>query len=660
MPVDTGVSIRGLSLQLTYDTAKQKAAVAASLSPKDFGDAPSFGGLWMSSLHRRLAIGVGEFGINAHRGDGHIVSFAYTNGAYTTDADAIDQLKAVTGGYQLTAGSSKSIETYNTVGQLTSITTAQGNTLSFSYSDASTPATTAPAPGYLLTVTDNTGRSIRYEYTFPAGATSFNDAHISKVIDPAGQTITPAYDSSGNLTSLTWPDTKTKSFLYENAALPWALTGVIDENTSRYATIGYDAAGNAISSELAGGVDKYVTSYSTPPQAQRTQFVQPSTGFTQETSSWSPPVAPSFSKPNGSTSSIGSTSVQGMTLLTSMSQPAGAGCAASTSAQTYDANANITSHDDFSGNRTCYAYDAKNQEVTRVEGLATSVACTTVLPANATLPSNARKTSTSYHPDWRLATVTTAPGSITTNIYQGQADPFNANQVANCTPAANMPNGKPLPLLCKQVIQATLPSGALDTTVANTTTSYSYDAAGRILTSTDSLNRTTNYSYYSNTAFTGTDPNAIGHTIGDLQSITNPAGHITTFNSYDKSGRILQTTDPKGVVTAMSYTPRGWISSVTTTAPGQTARTTNYSYDNVGQLTGVTNPDGSTLAYSYDAAHRLIGATDAKGNSISYTLDNMGNRIKEDIKDPSGTLQRSINRSFDALNRLQQVSGVGQ
>jgi YD repeat-containing protein len=205
-----------------------------------------------------------------------------------------------------------------------------------------------------------------------------------------------------------------------------------------------------------------------------------------------------------------------------------------------------------------------------------------------------------------------------------------------------------------------LPSGALDTTVANTTTSYSYDAAGRILTSTDSLNRTTNYSYYSNTAFTGTDPNAIGHTIGDLQSITNPAGHITTFNSYDKSGRILQTTDPKGVVTAMSYTPRGWISSVTTTAPGQTARTTNYSYDNVGQLTGVTNPDGSTLAYSYDAAHRLIGATDAKGNSISYTLDNMGNRIKEDIKDPSGTLQRSINRSFDALNRLQQVSGVGQ
>ena len=93
---------------------------------------------------------------------------------------------------------------------------------------------------------------------------------------------------------------------------------------------------------------------------------------------------------------------------------------------------------------------------------------------------------------------------------------------------------------------------------------------------------------------------------------------------------------------------------------GQTARSSTYTYDNVGQLTGVTNPDGSTLSYTYDAAHRLVGATDAKGNNVTYTLDNMGNRIKEDIKDPTGVLQRSIERSFDALNRLQQVSWAVQ
>lgn len=189
---------------------------------------------------------------------------------------------------------------------------------------------------------------------------------------------------------------------------------------------------------------------------------------------------------------------------------------------------------------------------------------------------------------------------------------------------------------------------------------YTYDAQGRKLTAKDSLNATTRYVYYSDTAFTGIDPDAIGHTVGDLQSITGPSGFITTFDLYDKAGRILQTTDPKGIVTSFAYTPRGWVSSSAVTAPGLGARTTTYSYDNAGQLTGVTTPDGATLTYSYDAAHRLIGATDAKGNSVAYTLDNMGKRIAEDIKDPTGVLQRSITRSFDALNRLQQVSGAAQ
>ncbi len=156
------------------------------------------------------------------------------------------------------------------------------------------------------------------------------------------------------------------------------------------------------------------------------------------------------------------------------------------------------------------------------------------------------------------------------------------------------------------------------------------------------------------------NPNDVGHTVGDLQSVTNAAGMVTTFNSYDRAGRVRQSTDAKGVVTDTVYTPRGWISSVTVTPPGLAARTTSYTYDAAGQLTGVANPDGTSQSYSYDAAHRLIGASDNRGNTVTYTLDNMGNRISEQIKDPGGTLQRAISRSFDALNRLQQVSGAVQ
>jgi len=155
-----------------------------------------------------------------------------------------------------------------------------------------------------------------------------------------------------------------------------------------------------------------------------------------------------------------------------------------------------------------------------------------------------------------------------------------------------------------------------------------------------------------------TDPNEIGHMAGDLQSITNAAGHVTQFTQYDRTGRVRQMVDPKGVVTDMVYTPRGWTSSVTVTPPGGTARTTSYTYDNAGQLTGATLPDGTSLGYSYDAAHRLTGVTDAKGNTITYTLDNAGNKTGEQVKDPSGNLQRNITRVYDALNRVQQITGA--
>jgi YD repeat-containing protein len=195
----------------------------------------------------------------------------------------------------------------------------------------------------------------------------------------------------------------------------------------------------------------------------------------------------------------------------------------------------------------------------------------------------------------------------------------------------------------------------VDLSVPAQVSSYTYDASGRVLTAKDSLNKTTSYVYYPDTAFTGVDPAAVGHTIGDLQTITDAKGLITTFNSYDKSGRVLQMTDPKGIVTAMTYYPRGWIKTVTVTPPGGAARLTTYTYDNVGQLTGVNNPDGTTIGYTYDPAHRLVGAKDARGNSVTYTLDNVGNRISEQLKDPGGVLQRSMSRSFDALNRVQQL-----
>ena len=74
-----------------------------------------------------------------------------------------------------------------------------------------------------------------------------------------------------------------------------------------------------------------------------------------------------------------------------------------------------------------------------------------------------------------------------------------------------------------------------------------------MLTAKDPLNRTTTTAYYPATD-TAVPPK---YTMGDVQTVTNAAGHVTTFNEYDKNGRLLKMTDPNGLITTMTYHPRG-------------------------------------------------------------------------------------------------------
>ena len=532
--------------------------------------------------------------------------------------------------------------------------------MTFTYSDANTPASIAPKAGLLISVQDPQSRILQLRYAQPDVD---QPEHITQIITPEGRTIGFAYDASNNLTQVNWPDGKARNFLYVVKAGAYLLSGVVDENNSQLSTFTYDDSRLATGTYRGSHVNEYNVTYTTPPSRLVAETWDAVNQILYRDHTWQMPQGVSVQTPRATSSALSVTNVNGATLLTGQSQPAGSGCAASNSSTAYDANGNIVVQDNFQGERTCYAYDlSRNQESVRIEGLPTSANCASLIVDGATLPSGARKFKTQWHPDWRLKTKVWSPGSINTTVYNGQGDPFNGNALLNCADGATLPDGKALPRACKQVVQATTSiasgeAGAIDTSVSARISSFSYNSAGYVLSATQSGNQVTSFAYYSDTSFTGTAPNAIGHTLGDLQSTTGPSGLITTFDSYDKMGRVLQSTDPKGVVTNVTYTPRGWVQTVTTTAPGQTARLTTYSYDNVGQLTGVANPDGTTLAYSYDAAHRLTGATDTKGNSVTYTLDNSGNRIGEEVKDPTGVLQRSIARSFDALNRVQQVTG---
>jgi YD repeat-containing protein len=368
----------------------------------------------------------------------------------------------------------------------------------------------------------------------------------------------------------------------------------------------------------------------------------------------------SVNDPLGSQTTYTTSSVGGVQKIISQSQPAGSGCNASTQSIQYDTNGNKAVVDDFNGNRTCYNYDlTRNLPMTRVTGLSNTVACASALlrPAAGSVRLN-----TQWHPDWSLPIQEAGPLKMTTWVYNGQPDPTAGNAIASCAPAsALLPDGKPIAVLCKQVEQATTDTTGNSLFFATPTGSariwsYTYNQFGQVLTVTDPRGNPTTYAYASATT--------ADVTMGDLLSVTNALGQVTQYPKYDRAGRVLRRIDPlaSGVTTDITYTPRGWVNTVTVTPAGRplTPQLTTYTYDAVGLLKTVLLPDATQLGYSYDPAHRLTGVTDRANNSITYTLDNMGNRKVETLKDPTGTLARNISRVYDALNRLQSVTGAPQ
>jgi len=659
--VDTGLSVGRLTLRFTYDSTPKVPRVPAELAG-DFGPERRggvLGGpLWSSNLDRRIALGTRSASASTlpvvaavTRDNARSTSFTQANGGQLSgEAGTADRLVQLPDGslrYD-DAGENRQ-EVFNAQGRITSMTWTDGTRVTFTYSDTGTPRSVAPTSGLLLSASDNRGRSLSFGYVSPVPG---YPAQIGNITDAAGRSTTLAYDAQNNLASITWPDGAVRTLVYDDPALPWALTGIRDEKATRYASFGYDAAGRAVSTEHAGGTSRYSVSYGTPPSIQVTE--QRDAGGAVRFYDWNLPQGVVLTRPNGSTSVLSAASLNGKNYLTGQSQEAGAGCAASASGQSFDANGNLASRDDVNGTRSCYASDlTRNLQMVSVEGLSQGQACGAVTPANATLPAGARKTSTQWHPDWSLQTKEAAPGQITTWVYNGQPDPFAGNAMASCAPStATLPDGKPIAVPCKQVEQATTDAdghlgfgASLQSGPPIRVRTWTYNDRGQVLSAKGTRSSdTTTYTYYATT-----DAN---HTVGDLATMTDASGKTTTYDKYNKLGQLLQSTDPDGVVTLRTYDARQRL--LTSTVGSET---TTYTYDPVGQLTQVTQPDGRWIGYEYDDAHRQTAVKDSRGNRIEYQLDNAGKQIGQTVKDPTGSLKRSLARVMDALGRVQQGSG---
>ncbi len=186
----------------------------------------------------------------------------------------------------------------------------------------------------------------------------------------------------------------------------------------------------------------------------------------------------------------------------------------------YDSNNLVVSRTDYNDNRTCYANDStRGLELIRVEGFASSVttcpSLSTYTPASGTAE---RKISTTWHSTLRVPTQVVEKGRTTAYTHDS--------------------NGN--------VLTRTVTDTTVTPNVSRTWT-YTYNSYGQVLTEngprTD-VSDVTTYTYYSC---------ATGYECGQINTITNAAAQVTTFNTYNAQGYPTQITDQDGVVSQLAY-----------------------------------------------------------------------------------------------------------
>ena len=456
----------------------------------------------------------------------------------------------------------------------------------------------------VLHVTDSFGRSLDFYYTNSCLA---GEHRISSITVPGGGQISYTYDGDGRLTTVTAPDGRSRTYHYENASFPIGVTGITDESGQRYSTYNYDAYGRANLSELAGGAERVSVVYSPANHSEV----------------WSAALT------TASNATVNYTFVvkQGIKKVESQDVYC-QGCPNNNKSLDYDGNGNVTRKVDFLNQQTCYAFDTvRNLEIVRVEGFASAV---TSCPANlATYTPMAntrqRKITTTWHPAFRL------PASI---IDAQKAVTFTYDASGN--------------VLTRTVTDTTVSPNV------QRTWAYTYNAFGKVLTEDgprSDVSDITSYAYFNCTG---------SGQCGQLYTITNAPGHVTTFNSYNAHGQPTQITDANGLVTSLVYDLGRRVTDrcVGGTLPGcSSGEFTHIDYWPTGLIRKITNPDSSYIEYTYDAAHRLTQIKDGDGNRIVYTLDGMGNRTKTETFDPSNFLVRLQHKTFNALNQLWKDIG---
>ena len=297
----------------------------------------------------------------------------------------------------------------------------------------------------------------------------------------------------------------------------------------------------------------------------------------------------------------------------------------------YYADGEVQSSTDPAGAQTQATYDFMGRPLT-----------STVLeryPSAASYTTNSHYTASSTDPGGAFLSSTTTPDGVSTSYgYDNAGEQTQVTDGAGNTTHFHYDLlGRKTAVVFPDTTSNTVAydqlgdpvrTQALDTdgtTVLNSR-SATYDAMGRLMSSTDPNTHTTTFTR-----------DALGNVTGEVQPVS--AGHsITTSFGYDAAGNGTRYTDGRGNSTY--YTYNAWNLPESTIEPSVT--TSTYSYTTAGD---------STYTTAYDVAGRPVSQSQPGGVTVTTGYDNIGNVTSQTgAGAEAATASRSF--SYDADNRM--------
>ncbi|MDZ7862289.1 RHS repeat-associated core domain-containing protein [Acidovorax sp.] len=516
----------------------------------------------------------------------------------------------------------------------------------------------------LKQVRNNFGRTLDFNYD--------GTGKLTSVVPSDGSPVNYAFDANGRLQTVTYADGVTRGYHYESSFSANFLTGISVQG-QRFATFSYDQSGLAVSTEYAGGANKYSVSY---PSLGSSAYVIDPLGQGRSYS---------YSSKNGYFAVTGSSA-----------HPATNRPYAQT--RTQNDFGLIAWEGDFHNVYTTYQWDTARRlplSVTEAYGRPEARTTTTTWHADLPLPmsvSNSVQTI-SYTYDSagnklsQSVAETGAVGTARTTEWTYDAAGLVSTETA--------PNGGVVTYAYDTLGNLTLRTNAI-----GHVDGYTYDAGGRVLTHTAPNGLVTAYTYDSRgrllTSSSGGQLTTFTYTPAEkVATATFSHGHSVTY-TYDAAHRVTGWSDNRGNSGTYVLDNMGnrtseqvrngqgqlaWqlsktISSmnrVTAEAVG-TQSPQRYSINNNGDVWAASNDFEGTTVYirdglhrvehidssenaratiSYDALDAVTRVSDFNGVVTAYTRDALGNATSESSPD-SG----SETTQYDALGLPSSITNA--